>query len=883
MEIGSEPDAERLVGRAEQYRELVHLLEEGRSGAVVLGASGVGKTLLVRAACRALAGRFRCVHVRGSAASAKTPYGALGWLLTELPETATASPLLMLPRLHAHLKNRAGERELLFVVDNADLLDPASASLIGQLVRGFSVRVVATAETLAARRASEFVSLWSDGLIGRIDLESLNRDQTAELMEQLLDGRVSARAAASMWTESGGNPHYITLLTREQRDAGTLVLRDGTWVLAAPFVHNGEIAELMAARLGRLSADERKLVEVLAFMVVLPLDVVLRLVPPCAVEVLEDRRTIETVGTRMPSARISLAATGSLVAAAVPPGRSCELWEEVTALVRPSDLEAPAVAAYAAWTLRCGATLSPELALSAARLENAAGNPAGALRYVRLLRPADRTREAVVEEVQALTQLGRISAAAKTVEAYLARPGGQPCPEDDASRLELLLMQARLEQAMDQDAAALRTLEKAAAGPDLPAAARARIDLFRAVLAIDGGSAPAADRQRLADIAGDEALPERVRFAALAVGAELHAALGDGEEAGRWFSGARALLRRGLPASWQDSGHSRLFHAALLMGDLSAASALNWDHLAVPPLQATYRGSAGEIARGLAALLGGRIDDAADLLSSAVSQLVHRDPDDHLPLARAGLACALAFQGDVERAAATAREAGPFKYRHSWALEQLRTFLLLLVGYPAGTLAGPGEVLELARQARDRGHRAMALLQLGAAAALFPGREDLLKDLGATAADATGPWAGVLLDLAEGWQAADAPRLIGAARTAMQLHQFAAAFTAARAAQRVLGPTRTGPAQEARSLESAAHRVLRRTHAIEHRFSQLTAFEQDLARKAAGPLSRMDISSALHLSPRTVDWHLGKIFAKLDVSGRRELREQLELAEDGRP
>jgi DNA-binding CsgD family transcriptional regulator len=48
--------------------------------------------------------------------------------------------------------------------------------------------------------------------------------------------------------------------------------------------------------------------------------------------------------------------------------------------------------------------------------------------------------------------------------------------------------------------------------------------------------------------------------------------------------------------------------------------------------------------------------------------------------------------------------------------------------------------------------------------------------------------------------------------------------------------------------------------------------EAHIARLAAEGHTSPEIAAALYLSPRTVEWHLGKIFAKLGVSTRRQLR-----------
>ncbi len=55
----------------------------------------------------------------------------------------------------------------------------------------------------------------------------------------------------------------------------------------------------------------------------------------------------------------------------------------------------------------------------------------------------------------------------------------------------------------------------------------------------------------------------------------------------------------------------------------------------------------------------------------------------------------------------------------------------------------------------------------------------------------------------------------------------------------------------------------------------LTAQESQIARLARNGHSNPEISTQLFISPRTVEWHLGKIFTKLGISSRRELRAAL--------
>ena len=60
---------------------------------------------------------------------------------------------------------------------------------------------------------------------------------------------------------------------------------------------------------------------------------------------------------------------------------------------------------------------------------------------------------------------------------------------------------------------------------------------------------------------------------------------------------------------------------------------------------------------------------------------------------------------------------------------------------------------------------------------------------------------------------------------------------------------------------------------------ELTSQERHIAQLARDGLSNPEIGARLFLSPRTVEWHLHKVFMKLDISSRRQLRTA--LAEDG--
>jgi DNA-binding NarL/FixJ family response regulator len=65
-----------------------------------------------------------------------------------------------------------------------------------------------------------------------------------------------------------------------------------------------------------------------------------------------------------------------------------------------------------------------------------------------------------------------------------------------------------------------------------------------------------------------------------------------------------------------------------------------------------------------------------------------------------------------------------------------------------------------------------------------------------------------------------------------------------------------------------------RKRSVETR-DELTAQEEQVARLARDGLSNPEIGARLFLSPRTVEWHMRKVFAKLAITSRRQLEAAL--------
>ncbi len=78
-----------------------------------------------------------------------------------------------------------------------------------------------------------------------------------------------------------------------------------------------------------------------------------------------------------------------------------------------------------------------------------------------------------------------------------------------------------------------------------------------------------------------------------------------------------------------------------------------------------------------------------------------------------------------------------------------------------------------------------------------------------------------------------------------------------------------------RELLATGETVHKRTPRAGQAIHALTSQEAQVARLAGEGLSNRQISTRLFISPRTVEYHLGKVFAKLGISSRGQLHRVL--------
>ncbi|MDP8968974.1 MAG: AAA family ATPase, partial [Actinomycetota bacterium] len=253
-----------LVGRSDQLRAIAEAMKErGPAGVVVAGTPGLGKTRLASEALRHARSQGRATAwVVATQAAASIPFGPFAHLLSD-HDAETVSRLDLLRHASRALAERARGRPMVLGVDDAHLLDQASAALVHHLALTAAVFVVATVRT--GDPAPDAVdALWKDQLAVRLELEPLGQAEVAELAETAVGGQIDGATLEQLWQLSRGNALFLRELITGALQAGALVCTGGLWRATGPLATSTLLAEVIQSRLGRLSAEARGVAETVA-------------------------------------------------------------------------------------------------------------------------------------------------------------------------------------------------------------------------------------------------------------------------------------------------------------------------------------------------------------------------------------------------------------------------------------------------------------------------------------------------------------------------------------------------------------------------------------------------------------------------------------------
>jgi DNA-binding CsgD family transcriptional regulator len=267
---------ERLLGRQREQEALERLLESARRGAggvlVVHGEPGVGKTALLDYAVDAE--HFRVLRTVGVEGEIEFPYAALHQLCAPMLELSErlpdpqrdslavafglasgppANPFLVGLAALGLLSDAAAERPIVCLVDDAQWLDVASARALAFVARRLLAEKVAL--LMATREPTPLLA----GL-PELRVPPLGHHDARTLLESVLPAPLDERVLERLILEAGGNPLALLELPRGLTPAQLA----GGFGLPAAVPLSRSIEESFTRRLARLPGDARRFLLVAA-------------------------------------------------------------------------------------------------------------------------------------------------------------------------------------------------------------------------------------------------------------------------------------------------------------------------------------------------------------------------------------------------------------------------------------------------------------------------------------------------------------------------------------------------------------------------------------------------------------------------------------------
>jgi DNA-binding NarL/FixJ family response regulator len=249
------------AGRGATRKQLESALGAGR-GAVLMGAPGVGKTVMARAVAKAFAKDHPRVTSRWVSATQTAkliPFGAVSHLV----QLAGADEPAALLRVAQDSLRRDAAHGLILVVDDAHHLDTLSATLIHQLAINGVARLLLTVRS-GETCPDAITSLWKDDVLARCEIHPFDADESEVLLEQVLGGPVEAVSTARMFEVSQGNPLYLRHLVVAAVNTGSLRQVEGVWQLRGEMTLTPELSTLIDQHLSSMSPEVRGVLEFLA-------------------------------------------------------------------------------------------------------------------------------------------------------------------------------------------------------------------------------------------------------------------------------------------------------------------------------------------------------------------------------------------------------------------------------------------------------------------------------------------------------------------------------------------------------------------------------------------------------------------------------------------
>jgi len=264
--------ASPLVGRDEELAAVDDLLRhDGAKGVVLAGAAGVGKTRLATdAADHVRATGVVVESIVATRAARSLPFGAMLPLVAAEDLEPGVGPLALYRSVRQSLEARSRDG-VLVVVDDAHLLDDASAELLSHLAKADGVRLLLT--VIAGEPAPDPVTrLWRDELLTRIEIQPLSAAEVGRFAAGVLGGRVESATIDRLYEVTVGNALFLREVLINALATDALSDVGGTWSWRPRGAVTTRLSDVVHERLGQLDDAVRTVLNVLALGEPLSLD-----------------------------------------------------------------------------------------------------------------------------------------------------------------------------------------------------------------------------------------------------------------------------------------------------------------------------------------------------------------------------------------------------------------------------------------------------------------------------------------------------------------------------------------------------------------------------------------------------------------------------------
>jgi DNA-binding CsgD family transcriptional regulator len=910
-----------LRGRHQECEILLDLIQTARSGhsavLVVKGEAGIGKTALLDYMIDAAAD-CRLVRAAGIESEMELPFAGVHQLCSPLLDGLDGLPAPQAEALGTAfglragrppdrfliglavltlLSERAADRPLVCLVDDAQWLDYASAQTLAFVARRLAAEPVVM---VFATRTGEGDEAWAG--FPQLMIDGLNEKDAVAVLDSAVTTPLDTRVRDRILAETRGNP--LALLELPRWSSATELTFGPELTEAGIFMRRME--EGFRRQLEPLPPQTRRLLLIAAAEPLGDVGLLWRAaeqlgvdmdaaVPAEAAGLLGVRGTVRF---RHPLVRSAvyhsadvtdLKAVHRALAEATDPERDPDrrAWHRAHASTGPDEAVAAELEQSAGRALAQGG-----LAAAGAFLEHAAAlTPAGHARADRALNAAqtmvhagsfdDAVRVLAGAEFEVLTDLQLARAEVLRAQIGFASNRGSealPLLLTAARRLEPLDLQLALDTYVAALEAtlfagrlagvpgALEVAQAARAAPVLPQPRRSDLLLQSIAVLLEDGFVAAAPLMKSAGRAyetDDVSIDEGLRFMVLAGIAAAN--VWDDSAWTRLASRHLELARASGALVALQFALNSVVYPRLFSGDLAGAAALLDEARALAEVAGMPMHPYA--AMGLAAFRGNR-QQAAPVIATAAENALMRG--EGLILAISHWTNALLCNGNGDYAAALAHCRQFFASSEDGQLS-----LLPIENQPGGWAMA--ELVEAAVRSDDLPTAAFAANLLAEAAGVCGtdwalgvaarSQAQLSDDANADslyreAIDRLGR-TGVRVELARaqllyGEWLRRVGRRTDARVVLRQAHESLAAMGVLAFSERAR-----------RELAATGEKVRRRAVGEHH---ELTAQELHIARLAADGRTNVEIGAELYLSRHTVEWHLRKVFAKLHVTSRRQLR-----------